>query len=90
MHILIEFVDDACLLQGLEDDPTKWSSARVGEWMSSLGSAFAKLAPEFIETGVDGELLFELDDEALATLMPKKFHRNVFQMKLRKLKVIPA
>jgi len=54
---------------------TEWSVERCAEWLCELGDAYAKYQKIFIDNGIDGEMLAQLDDELLCEMITSKLHR---------------
>ncbi|MES1908718.1 MAG: hypothetical protein MHM6MM_001596 [Cercozoa sp. M6MM] len=63
-------------LQGLSHNTRQWSVEDVGKWLCALGKAFAAYVPAFEDSGVDGEVLMDMDDAMLQELdVSKRVHR---------------
>ena len=61
-----------------------WSVDNVAKWLSTLGKAYEGYVDAFIASGIDGELLLEIDDDLLDDLGVKKIHKRKIMMALEK------
>eukprot|EP01083_Nonionella_stella_P149018 472657_1 len=53
----------------------KWSTNDCAQWIGSLGNSYRKYMRIFIDNGVDGMLLSQLDDEVLKEIVKSRIHR---------------
>jgi len=54
----------------------QWTAKECSEWVSSLGGKYKQYEGEFIENGIDGEFLRELDSETLSEIVKSGLHRK--------------
>jgi len=60
-----------------ENPPNQWEVDDVCEWLESLGGDFKDYTTRFKESGIDGEMLRNLNEEELEELqVKKKIHRR--------------
>eukprot|EP01083_Nonionella_stella_P246574 855888_1 len=52
----------------------KWSTNDCAQWIGSLGNSYRKYMRIFIDNGVDGMLLSQLDDEVLKEIVKSRIH----------------
>jgi len=57
-------------------DKLQWTAKECSEWVSSLGGKYKQYEDSFIENGIDGEFLKELDSETLAEIVKSVLHRK--------------
>jgi len=57
-------------------DKLQWTAKECSEWVSSLGGKYKQYEDSFIENGIDGEFLRELDSETLSEIVKSGLHRK--------------
>lgn len=55
--------------------PLEWDVCETSEWVSTLGNAYKQYLKVFVDNGIDGEMLHQLDDDLLKEIIPSKLHR---------------
>eukprot|EP01083_Nonionella_stella_P039887 108497_1 len=53
----------------------KWSTNDCAQWIGSLGNSYRQYTQLFIDNGVDGMLLNQLDDDVLKEIVKSRIHR---------------
>eukprot|EP01084_Bolivina_argentea_P160191 278964_1 len=52
-----------------------WTAEDCGKWVAEMGDAYKQYKQIFIDNGIDGEMLKQLDDDLLKEIVPSKLHR---------------
>lgn len=71
---------------------SSWTEAQVVQWLSGIGSAYAKYGESFLANGVNGEELLDLEfgeAELKEFGVDSKVHRKRILREARKLRVLP-
>eukprot|EP01084_Bolivina_argentea_P184576 318340_1 len=55
---------------------TKWSANECSQWVGSLGDLYKQYMKPFIDNGIDGALLAEIDDDTLKEIITSGLHRK--------------
>lgn len=64
-------------------NPAGWNAAQVAQWVGSLGEKYKPAAQEFLDTGVDGDFLLEIQDADLVDLgMSSRVMRKILLKKV--------
>ena len=53
-----------------------WSTETCAEWVGNLGAVYKQYTQAFVDNGIDGEFLHELDDKLLEEIVPSALHRK--------------
>ena len=57
-------------------DKAKWTPEQCSDWVGNLGAAYKKYQKAFIDNGVDGDLLADLDNDTLKEIVDSALHRK--------------
>merc|ERR1740123_758767 len=66
----------------------EWGELEIQQWIDSFGARYKQYASNFLENGVDGELLMDLTEDDLEDIgISSRLHRRVILSKIRGLKI---
>ena len=57
-------------------EKAKWSKEQCSDWVGNLGAVYKQYMQAFVDNGIDGEFLGELDDDTLKEIVPSALHRK--------------
>ena len=55
---------------------TVWTAKQCADWLGDLGPVYKQYRQAFVDNGIDGEFMGELDDELLSEIVPWYPHRT--------------
>ena len=72
-------------LNDLPSNPSEWTTAHTAVWLVSLGKVYEEYRQVFIDNGIDGDFLKELDEQLLEEIVVSKLHRRKIMSSAKKL-----